>query len=216
VIPWIYAKRLKSGKSRRDSAHSEFSTAFRQDRTTLPCQRARIVFRDVSRATDSRTLRACLLPPKLFLTNKAPYLLWPRGDEKDQAFLLGILCSIPLDWYARRFIEVSVNFFIFNPFPIPRPTRADTSWQRVVVLAGRLAAPDDRFSEWAGAVGVKPGPLPADEKQDMIAELDALAARLYGLTEPQLVHLFETFHESWDYGPRLRAVLKHFRAARPG
>lgn len=214
VIPWVYAKRLKSGKSRRDSAHSEFSVAFRQDKKTLACQRPRIAFRDVSRATDTRTLRACLLPPRVFLTNKAPYLLWPRGDAQDQAFLLGILSSIPLDWYARRFVEVSVNFFIFNPFPIPHPPRTDLHWQRVVALAGRLAAPDDRFAGWANAIGVKHGRLPEDETQDMIAELDALAARLYGLSEPQLVHLFETFHEGWDYETRLRAVSKHFRGLR--
>src|SRR5207248_1798289 len=50
---WIYGKRLRSGKGRRDSAHAEFSAAFRQDKKTLACYRARIAFRDVTRATDS-------------------------------------------------------------------------------------------------------------------------------------------------------------------
>lgn len=126
-----------------------------------------------------------------------------------------MLCSIPLDWYARRFVETHVNYFVFNPLPIPRPPRSDPLWQRAVALAGRLAAPDRRFAEWAAAVGVAHGPLPEDEKQDMIAELDALAARLYGLSERQLIHVFETFHEGWDYEARLRAVLKHFRALKP-
>jgi hypothetical protein len=60
-------------------------------------------------------------------------------------------------------------------------------------------------------VGVAHGKLPEDEKQDMIAELDAFAARLYGLGERQLVHVFETFHKGWDCETRLHAVLKHFR-----
>jgi len=214
VIPWLYEKRLRSGKNRAGSAHAEFPPAYRQNKATLACHHARIAFRDVSRATDSRTVRACLLPPKVFLTNKAPYLLWPRGDEKDQAFLLGVLCSIPLDWYARRFVEVNVNFFIFNSFPIPRPPRNDKRWQRVVALAGRLACPDKRFATWAKAVGVDCGKLPEDEKQDMIAELDAVVAHLYGLTEAQLIHIFETFHEGWDYEARLKAVLRHFRVWR--
>jgi hypothetical protein len=212
VIPWLYAKRLRSGKSRADSAHAEFSLAYRQNKDTLACNSPRIAFRDVSRATDSRTVRACLLPPRIFLTNKAPYLLWPRGDVLDQAFLLGVLCSIPLDWYARRFVEVSMNFFIFNPFPVPRPSRDDKRWQRVVALAGRLASPDKRFAAWAKAVGVDYGALQDGEKQDMIAELDAVVAHLYGLTEKQLGHIFETFHEGWDYETRLSAVLRHFRA----
>jgi hypothetical protein len=211
VVPWLYAKRFKSGKSRRDSAHAEFTPAFRQDKGTLACHRPRIAFRDVSRATDTRTVRACLLPSVIFLTNKAPYLLWPHGDARDQAFLLGALCSIPLDWYARRFVEVNLNFFIFNPFPIPRPARENKRWQRVVTLAGRLACTDKRFATWAKTVGVECGPLQDGEKQDMIAELDAIVAHLYGLNEKQLVHIFETFHEGWDYEPRLQIVLKHFR-----
>ena len=68
-------------------------------------------------------MRAALIPPEVLIPNKGPYFLWPRGDEKDQAFLLGVLSSIPLDWYARRFVEVNLNFFILNPFPIPRPQR---------------------------------------------------------------------------------------------
>jgi hypothetical protein len=79
VIPWLYAKRLRSGKSRRDSAHAEFTPAHQQNKATLACHYPRVAFRDVSRATDTRTVRACLLPARIFLTNKAPYLLWPRG-----------------------------------------------------------------------------------------------------------------------------------------
>jgi hypothetical protein len=124
-----------------------------------------------------------------------------------------MLCSIPLDWYARRFVETHVDHFVFNPLPIPRPLRDDPRWRRAAALSGRLAAPDRRFADWAAAVGVAHRQLPGDEKQDMIAELDALAAWLYGLSERQLAHVFETFHEGCDYDARLRAVLKHFRAA---
>ena len=154
-------------------------------------------------------------PPKVFIGNQAPYLLWPRGDEKDQAFMVGILSSIPLDWYARRFVETHVNYFVLNPFPIPRPDREDPRWQRVVQLAGRLACLDDRFAGWAETVGVQHGPLAPSHKDDMIHELDAVVAHLYALNESQLVHVFETFHEGWEYGDRLDAVLAHYRAV-PG
>lgn len=132
-------------------------------------------------------------------------------DERDEAFLLGVLSSIPLDWYARRFVETHLTYFTINPFPIPRPDRDNRCWQRAVELAGRLACPDDRFAEWAATVGVEHGSLVADEKEDMIYELDSVVAQLYGVDEPQLIHIFETFHEGWDYEERLRAVLKHFR-----
>ena len=56
------------------------------------------------------------------------------------------------------------------------------------------------------------GKLDAAEKDDMIAELDAVVAHLYGLSESHLTHVFETFHEGWDFQPRLKAVLGHYKA----
>lgn len=200
----LQESRLRSGKSSRGSAHSEFSSAYLRDENTLACLAPRIAFRDVSRATDTRTMRAALVPPRVFLTHKAPYFLWPRGDEKDQAFLLGVLCSAPLDWYARRFVETGLTYFVLNPFPIPRPARSDPNWARAVALAGRLAAPDARFAAWAAAVGVAHGPLEPADKQAMIEELDAVVARLYGLTDAQLLHVFDTFHE-WTREEEQRA-----------
>ena len=214
VLTWIQDKRLKTGRSRRDSPHAEFSPHHLRDPKTLPCFAPRVAFRDVTNRTNQRTVIACLVPPEVFIVHLAPYLLWPRGDEKDQTFLLGILSSIPLDWYARRFVETHVSYYVFNPFPIPRPDRDSVLWQRVVQLAGRLACPDDRFSTWADAVGVEYGSLAADKKDDMIYELDAVVAHLYELSEPQLVHIYETFHEGWDYQARLNGVLQHFHAWR--
>ena len=214
VLRWFQDKRLKAGRSRRDSPHREFSPHHLRDTKTLPCFAPRVAFRDITNRTNQRTVIACLVPPEVFITNKGPYFLWPRGDEKDQAFLLGTLSSIPLDWYARRFVEINLNFFILNPFPIPRPDRGSVHWQRVVQLAGRLACPDERFSTWADAVGVEYGSLATDDKEDMIYELDAAVAHLYGLSESQLVHIYETFHEGWDYQVRLDGVLRHFHTWR--
>lgn len=213
VMKALQKKRLRSSKMAR-SAFNEFPPAWNKDPETLPCLRPRIAFRDVTNRTNQRTVLAALLPPKIFITNKGPYFLWPRGDEKDQAFLLGVLASLPLDWYSRRFVEISMNYHILTAFPIPRPNRDNLLRQRVVALAGRLACPDKRFKDWAKAVGVDCGKLEDDEKQDMIYELDAVVAHLYGLSEGQLRHIFETFHEGWEYGPRLEATLKHFRKLR--
>ena len=40
-------------------------------------------------------------------------------------------------------------------------------------------------------------------RQDLIAELDAVVALLYGLSRPDVEHIFATFHRGWDYRPRL-------------
>ncbi len=152
-----------------------------------------------------------LVPGEVVLTNAAPYFLWPEGDERDEAYLLGLLCSIPLDWYARRVVEVNLNFHILNGFPIPRPEPDDPLRRRVEEIAGRLAAVDERYEAWAEPVGVPVGSLGDDEKEELIAELDAAVARLYGLDESDLRHVFETFHQGWDYSGRLDRVMEHYR-----
>jgi hypothetical protein len=209
VTEELQAKRMASFR-RSQSPFAGFSSAVIRDPTTLPCRRARVAFRRVSRATDSRTVRASLLPPRVILVDTAPYLLWPKGDERDQAFVLGILCSLPLDWFARRFIDKHVDFHVFNSLPVPSAARDGTLRRRTVECAGRLAAQDERFAEWAQALSLVPRRLAEDEQADRIAELDATVAHLYGLSEVHLVHVFETFHDGWDYGNRLEATLKHY------
>ena len=112
VMPWLQEKRLRANRGARNSVHGEFSHEYVQDIETLAPLRPRIAFRDITNRTNTRTVIACLIPPKTFITNKGPVIMFPRGDEKDEAFLLGILSSIPLDWYARRFVETNVNFFL--------------------------------------------------------------------------------------------------------
>ena len=210
VIEWLQNKRVRA-RNNRKSAHHEFCQQHLSDKKTLPCWFPRIAFRDITNSTNQRTIITCLIPPKVFITNTAPYFLWPCGDEKDQTFLLGVLSSIPFDWYTRRFVELHANFFLMNSFPIPRPGRDNSLWNQIVELAGTLACSDDRYAKWAEAIGVSVGKIPEDEKEDMIYELDAVVAHLYGLNQRQLVHIFETFHVGWDYQHRLEGVLSHYQ-----
>ena len=221
----LHERRLRGQKNRR-SAFSEFSREWAEDRTTLPCLRPRIAFRDVTRPTDTRTAIAALVPGDRVLTNQAPYILWPSGTEADQAYVLGVLSSMILDWFARRVLELHLNFHIFNSLPIPRPELDPGPGQhrklrlrdRVIQISGRLATTDpDRpgFREWAAAVGVEPGSVESEaEKQDLIAELDAVVAFLYDLDEDDLAVIYDTFHAGADYSERRVQVLQHFRSWR--
>jgi hypothetical protein len=109
-------------------------------------------------------------------------------------------------------VELSLNFHVLNAFPVPRPASDDPLRARVVEIAGRLAAVDQRYSEWAAKVGVPVGSVPDTDRDDLIAELDAVVALLYGLTRQDVQHVFATFHRGWNYQPRLTATLTHFDA----
>lgn len=207
----LFAKRKNQARLKR-SAFYRLPSVVVADRATLPFHYPRIAFRDICRATDTRTCIAALVPPDTVLTNKAPYLLQRDGGSREAAYLLGVLSSIPLDWYARRYVEISMNLHIFNGLPIPvfEPTSELSS--RIVEIAACLAAVDDRFADWSAEVGVPVGSAKTRErKDDLIAEIDALVSLLYGLTEDQVEHVFATFHRGWKYEPRLEAVLEHYR-----
>src|SRR5690606_30308249 len=152
-----------------------------------------------------------LVPGQTPLTNKAPYLFRRVGTAKSEAFLLGVLCSIPLDWYCRRYVEVGMNLTVLRGLPIPRPGLDDPLAKRVVEIAGTLAAVDGRYDSWAAEVGVKVAAAgPESRRTELMAELDAIVALLYGLTAGQLGVVFETFHRGWHYPPRLARVLAHY------
>lgn len=194
VVPYLQTGRENSVRyAGSRSVYADFDAERIHDRDTLPCLGPRLAFRDVARSTDSRTVIPALVPPRTFLTNKAPYVLWPRGDERDEAYLLGVLASVPLDWYARRFVELNLNYHIVNAFPVPRPGREAPLRRRIERIAGRLAAVDDRYAEWAAAVGVDCGPVDDAARRDLIHELDAVVARLYGLSMDQLETIYRTF-----------------------
>ena len=227
ITDYLFRRRLSSA-NRKDSVHQGLASRDLHDPASLPMGAARIAYRDICRATDSRTMIACLIPPSVTLVNTTRYLVRQAGNEKSEAYLLGVLCSIPYDWYARRFVELHMTAALMDDFPVPRVQAADglalastgeprddrdlrDVVDRVVQISGRLAAVDDRYSTWAKAVGVKVGSVKTQvEKDALIAELDALVALLYGLSRDQLEQVFATFHRGWDYKPRLEAVLGHF------
>jgi len=199
----------------RRSPFYEMDEAWRSNPDACPCLHPRVAFRDITRATDQRTMRAALIPPNVVITNKGPYLLRVRGSEADEAHILGIMSSIPFDWFARRYVEISMNFFILAPLPVPRPDSENPLRIRLIELSGRLAAQDERFTRWAQAVGVDCGAIGDDVQQEMIMELDAVVSLLYGLSANQLRAIYRTFHhngtvdgEPWEQ--RFNAVMVYY------
>jgi hypothetical protein len=153
--------------------------------------RARVAFRDVSRAADSRTVRAALVPPRTYLTNKAPYLAFLDDDPRAEAACLALLNSLVFDWQARRFVDRNLNFFILEGLRLPELTETDVA--SLATLAARLSCPDERFADFAAATGVEVKLLPDDERAALRAEIDALVARAYCLTADELEEVFADF-----------------------
>jgi hypothetical protein len=200
---------LKARKGVDASRSAYFGQRVRSD-ADLAYRRARIAVRQITNSTNTRTCIACLVPPGTVLASGAHYLHQRSGGHADEAYVLGILASIPFDWYIRRWVELNLTFEMLYPSPMPRPHTDSPLRARVAEIAARLAAADARFESWAAAVGVPVGSVGEAEKPDLIAELDAVVAHLYGLTREHVEHVFTTFHRGWDYRDRLDRVLAHY------
>ena len=219
VFAWAESKKVKSALQEKrqrqvrlkSSAFYGMDEKWASNTETLPCLNPRIAYRQITNATNTRTVIAALVPGNCVLTNAAPYFLMRNGSAKHEAFVLGVMCSIPYDWYVRRYVELNFNFHLVNGSPIPFVSDSDERWERVTQIAGRLTAVNELFDDWAKEVGVKVGSVKTDtEKDSLIAELDALVAHLYGLSRSQLEHVFKTFHRGWDYSSRLTQVLAFY------
>ncbi|MFB6213268.1 MAG: Eco57I restriction-modification methylase domain-containing protein [Candidatus Nanohaloarchaea archaeon] len=193
--PDVMLDYLQESRERSRKMKSHFSQNWIHSRSKLPCKNYRVCVRNAARVDNLRSVVSSLIPKNTFITNAIPYFLWPRGDETDMAYLMGILNSVPLDWYARRFVEANLNYFILNAFPVPRPGDDSEIKQEIAELSARLACKSDKYEEFANRVGVECGPIEEEEEREKIRELDALVAKLYGLKKEHLEAIFDTFHE---------------------
>ncbi len=189
VLDFVVRKRSRTSVFKR-----LFPPDVLDDPGTHPIHRSRIAFRDVTNRTNSRTVIACLVPPDTPLTDTAPYLIHPYAGAPSKASVLAIFNSVPFDWLARRYAETHLKYFILNSLTFPPP--ADAPWQRIGALAARLSCVDERFADFAAEAEVDCGPLPEPERAAMRAEIDALAARAYGLTADELRFIFTDFTEN--------------------
>jgi len=209
ISQYLKARMDKSGRN-RNSPYKDYPFAVKG----YPFEAARISFRLITNQTNARTTIACLIPPMSPTVNSAQNIIVHNGGPKEEAFLLGVMSSIPYDWSIRRWVEMNFTFEILYPSRVPHHKIDTPQGKRLIEVSGRLAAIDDRYRQWAGEVGVGVGTVTSDvEKADLIAEIDALVAILFGLTKEQLVHIFDTFHKGWkdvDRLPRLQKVLNHF------
>ena len=165
-------------KERRAALHSEVG-------------KIRLGFRRVSRATDSRTVRASLIPAETFLLNSIRYLVFIDGGHRERAACCAVMNSLPFDWQARRFVETDVLYFILELLTVP--AFSDAAYEELVTLGARLSCPDERLAEAAEACGVEPRVLTEDERMALRARVDALISCAYDLALDDLPILFADF-----------------------
>jgi hypothetical protein len=201
-------EKFQSASSKVSSAY--YGTAWK-DPKNLPIDSPRISFRNVTNQTNTRTAIVCLLPPSVIATHGIPVLVRSAGDEKAEAFLLGIMSSRIFDWYARRWVELNFTFELLNHMPIPIYKQNDKRAFKLISNTVQLAAVDSRYKLWAESCGLDGFPqLTLESQEELTIENDALAAHLYSLSREQTTTIFKTFHNNWNFTEQLDKTLAYF------
>lgn len=111
-------------------------------------------------------------------------------------YLCGVLNSFTVDALLRQRVTANVNFFYVYQLPIPRLTSQSPAFSPIVERAAKLICTTPEFDDLAAEVGLgshQNGVTDPDERAALRAELDALVAHLYGLTEAEFVYILTTF-----------------------
>jgi len=201
---YLHDKRIRSYR-RVDSPFRHMEHAWCEDPDTLPARHPRVAFRDVIHASNPRKVWAALVPANVHLTNKAPYLLFSRGNTKAQAFLLAILNSSPCDWFGHLRIGLNLNYFILNAFPIPEFQKDCPRCRRLVELAALAATQGNgEYGEW-DSLRIANNEF---DREQVYAEVDGIASLLFGIPD----HLMGVvWNDESPLRPPLERVI-HYRS----
>jgi hypothetical protein len=150
-------------------------------------------WREITNATNERTVIATSIP-KSACGHKLP-LIFVDEEPNSTAALLANLNALVLDYVAKQKVAgTSLSNFIIKQLPILAPNffgTADHSFITPRVLELTFTAVDMRF--FAKDVGYEGPPFRWDEERraQLLAELDAYYAYLYGLTRRELEYILD-------------------------
>lgn len=159
------------------------------------CDNYRLCIRDVTGSTSERTAIASILPPKVFLGHTICYSL---GHSTNLHVALSVLNSLVIDFIVRMKVKNHLSLFYLAQLPVPELSQDHAHFDRLISRATRLTCTTPEFADlWRGVMGEKwkPGDSATDprERAQLRAEIDALAADLYGLSESDFTYILSTF-----------------------
>jgi hypothetical protein len=152
--------------------------------------RERLAYRDVASATNALTLIAAVLPPSVLTTHTVFCLATDLGLRLQQ-YLCGMLNSYVANYLVRLRVTTHVTTAVMAELRVPRAAEHSTEFDAICRLTGRLMA----------ARG-------ADEEAH--AQLQAVAARIYGLDRDEFSHVLGTFPLVAE--TRRQAALRRFES----
>lgn len=156
-------------------------------------QKYRIAYRSIASNTNERTLISTVIP-RGFCGNSL--IVSESLNNRESLFLVSVFNSFLLDWFLRSKVTTNINMFFIYQLPIPRLTEKDNIFNQIVSRSVRLICTSSEYGSLASEFGIKcssDGITDPVKRLKIRAEIDAIIAHLYGLTESEVKHILATF-----------------------
>lgn len=159
-----------------------------------------IGFKDITSATNTRTMIASVLPYTA-VGNKVPLLLADHPARSVACFLAN-LNSLAYDFACRQKIgNVTLNWYIVRQTPVFPPETFDQTLEGqelrdwVAERVAELTYTAHDLDAWGSDLDFDGGPYTwvENRRRELRIDLEALFFSLYGLQEEEVDHVFESF-----------------------
>ena len=184
------------------------------DDVKLDCTEYRIVYREIARTTDERTMIASVIPKGIVCYHKLHTIrpIEPNPaeqdlddyplhgayrrifDDKELFVAVGLLNCIPFDFLMRTKVDSSIVMYKFRESQAPRLTEGDEWFDYIWTRAARLNCYGDEFEEMRDRLGGIDPATDMEERREVQAELDAAAFHAYDLDRDQTEFVLDDFH----------------------
>ncbi|RDZ44452.1 type II restriction endonuclease subunit M [Haloferax sp. Atlit-10N] len=185
-----------------------------EDDVLLDSSEYRIVLRDITNATNERTLIAAVIPKGVVCHNTLrtirnfriePYEEGLKEDNlhsfyqtiftDEELFAgLGLINSLPFDYLLRTKVDTHVVTYKFKESQVPHLTNDDNWFHYISERAARLNCYGDEFTEMRERLGDIEASTDENERMRLQAEIDAAAFHAYGLDRRDTEFVLDDFH----------------------
>ncbi len=161
----------------------------------------RLVFRDIARNDDERTLIACLAAPGYVSTYDTPMVIpsiYQSSLSIQLAYYAGLFNSFLFDFYIRPFVDKHIKGYTLERVPWPRIKTEDSkiiSTEFIVNRVLKLSYTTSSLKLFANDCGFEGPPFQLDEnfRFQLRCELDAAIFYLYGISRKDADYIMDSF-----------------------
>lgn len=150
-------------------------------------------FCDITGHANARTVLAALIPAGCPAGNKVPTVRFSDDDPRLHLLWIALANSLPVDWFVRRLIDTTLNFFHWLQVPMPRLSPDSPDGGFLWTAAARLAAQGGQHEAFLSTLAPPAPALTPIQRAVLRAQIDARVIRLFGLSAEDVEVLLRDF-----------------------